>query len=445
MMKLSGCLVAATIVAGGCVVGEYQSGRGVSTLVRVDPEPEGANCANGGVVVHTGRDANQNGQVDDDEIDASQFVCSGDDGLRCEGEPSLTGVVTVFDTPDLAQLTDATCIDGDLVIAGLPDGALPDLPLVRVTGGITIAGNAKLRSLGGLGRVTELGGPYAVQGNDELVDVSALGVLARAPSVILVGNDALVDLAGLEAWVDIEHHVTISNNGSLTSLHGLEGLLGSTGVLNIKGNRSLSSLAALEHLRSVAVLEISGNPELSALELGDLEKVNVTLVANNNAALTAVALPSLATASGIQLSNNPALATVDLPSLVVTSVFLIQLDTALTSLSAPRFAAATGQVDLLSLPALAALDLGALGSVGGALNLSGLGGLTDLSGFSRLTSVVGDLTIANNPSLISLTGVLGVLTSVGGNLIITGNPQLPASDAEALAQSVAVTGTTTLQ
>lgn len=54
-----------------CSVG--QDGR--SSLVRLDPEPAGANCMYGGTAVKSGLDSNGNKQLDDSEVTTTRFVC----------------------------------------------------------------------------------------------------------------------------------------------------------------------------------------------------------------------------------------------------------------------------------------------------------------------------------------------------------------------------------
>lgn len=54
---------------------EYQ------TLVGVIEEAPGINCANGGQVIRTGVDTNKNEILDTDEIDNSVYVCNGADGI----------------------------------------------------------------------------------------------------------------------------------------------------------------------------------------------------------------------------------------------------------------------------------------------------------------------------------------------------------------------------
>ncbi len=53
---------------------------GVAALVAMTDEPVGANCANGGVRVDSGLDANTNGVLDAVEITSSEYVCDGPAG-----------------------------------------------------------------------------------------------------------------------------------------------------------------------------------------------------------------------------------------------------------------------------------------------------------------------------------------------------------------------------
>lgn len=449
-------------VVAGCGHGS------INTLVRVDEEPPGANCPDGGVAIQTGKDDNRNGQVDDDEITDTTYVCGGAAPISCEDRNAITGIITISSAADLAQLDGIGCVDGDLLIAGFPDTELPELPLEVVTGGVTLAGNPALASLGGLRHLTDLGGVYAIQGNDDLVDISALGTIQRVPSIVISGNDSLPDLAGLESWVDITHNLIISNNAGLLSLHGLENLESSSQGIFLRGNRGLASVAALDRLRTVAQLEISANAGLTGLSLASLQRLTVNLAISSNESLTSIVLPGLATLAGVQITSNPRLGSVSLPGLVVTSLFQVQSNSALATLTAPKLAAASGPVDLTQLPQLRTLDLSILSTIGGSLTLNGLGAvpnlnglrglgavsgdvliqgantLTNLTGLGMLGSIGGNFTVTANTALTSMTGVMGTLKTVQGNLTITANPALPRPTAQAFASSVSVGGTTTI-
>ena len=60
---------------------------GAVTLVDRSPEPEGANCENGGVKVDTGVDLNANSVLDTDEVQGTSYVCNG--GMASGGSATL--------------------------------------------------------------------------------------------------------------------------------------------------------------------------------------------------------------------------------------------------------------------------------------------------------------------------------------------------------------------
>lgn len=51
---------------------------GVDSLVATETEPAGANCVAGGLKIATGRDRNGSGVLDADEVDSTSFLCSGE-------------------------------------------------------------------------------------------------------------------------------------------------------------------------------------------------------------------------------------------------------------------------------------------------------------------------------------------------------------------------------
>jgi len=63
---------------------------GQSSLVDVTEEPVGANCSSGGFKIDVGLDTNGNGILDSDEVQSTQYVCNGTDGLN--GQSSLVDV-----------------------------------------------------------------------------------------------------------------------------------------------------------------------------------------------------------------------------------------------------------------------------------------------------------------------------------------------------------------
>ena len=61
-----------------------------ATLVDAVAEPAGPNCASGGTAIHAGPDADGDGVLDDAEISSTVYVCNGADGA--DSTPILVGV-----------------------------------------------------------------------------------------------------------------------------------------------------------------------------------------------------------------------------------------------------------------------------------------------------------------------------------------------------------------
>jgi len=80
---------------------------GQSSLVRLDPEPPGANCPAGGVAVRAGLDANGNGALDAGEVSSTSYACNG--------------AATLFSSETLAA-GDAHCASGGVALHHGPDG-----------------------------------------------------------------------------------------------------------------------------------------------------------------------------------------------------------------------------------------------------------------------------------------------------------------------------------
>lgn len=87
------------------------NGRGTSSLVKSSPEPVGANCPFGGVRIDTGLDANNNGVLDADEINAAavSFVCNSAPNGTISPSTGLTvaikSVSTAADQPIAVRFT----------------------------------------------------------------------------------------------------------------------------------------------------------------------------------------------------------------------------------------------------------------------------------------------------------------------------------------------------
>jgi len=439
------------------------------TLVRVDHEPQGANCRYGGTGIHTGVDSDKDSVLDDSEITSSQYICDAASTVKCdEGQTKVDGPVSLATAQDFTSLAGIQCIDGDLMIVGTQLASFPATPdLQIVTGNVIIAGNAPLFSLDGFTGLTQVGSKYIAQGNDSLVDIGAIGALTRFGSIAIVGNDALVDLSGLETFTEIDGGLQVSNNSSLTSLHGLENLTRGLhdGIL-FRSNKNLTSMTALSQLRSAILLEVSGNASLTTLPLASFERVDVYLKIEQNAALSNIQLPEFTTAGALFVTSNPALATLTVPELVLSGAVELVQDTSLASVSMPKLAYTTVNFDLNNLPQLATADFGALVAIGGPLYMYQLPQLASFAGFANLSSIggnftmrqcnamtgfaglgklvdVANMTITQNAQLSSFTGLTS-FAKVGGDLTIVENPNLPVGTSQAFASAITVVGSVTI-
>lgn len=89
---------------------------GVNSLIATTIEAAGANCASGGARFDSGLDSNYNGVLDQNEIDSSEYLCHGSQGLQ--GDEGASGLVSLVDTiPENAGIN---CPEGGVqVVTGL--------------------------------------------------------------------------------------------------------------------------------------------------------------------------------------------------------------------------------------------------------------------------------------------------------------------------------------
>ena len=337
--------VAAALAAAGAGCNDVSLG-GPATLVRVDPEPGGERCPEGGTAIHTGLDADDDLYLDDGEIASTQYVCNGAPKVACAGGTVIPGPIAVRDVAGWSALDGVHCVDGDLLIAGVP-GDLPALPdLSIVTGDVVIAGNPGFSSLSGISHLRLVGGRLQVQGNEGLTHLTGLGAVERAEAIIVVGNDHLVDLAGLEQLVHFDSSLQISHNGALRSLAGLDHLI-SAQTLIVSANASLTSLDGLAALEHVVVFEVGGNAALTSMALGALQQVEVNLAITDNAALTSVLLPRVdSIGNAFRVRGNAALQRISARALVSAGNLEVAADNNLTEIDLPGLVYLTGPLQL---------------------------------------------------------------------------------------------------
>lgn len=106
-----GAALLACVALAGC--GDGSNGKdgtngapGISMLVRTVAEPASANCASGGQKLQLGPDVNGNGQLDDDEVQESRYVCNGNSVTGPAGATGAPGAkgATGENAPETAPI-----------------------------------------------------------------------------------------------------------------------------------------------------------------------------------------------------------------------------------------------------------------------------------------------------------------------------------------------------
>jgi len=107
----------------------------IKTLINTSDEAAGSNCANGGVKIEVGEDANADGILDTDEVDYSltRYICNGEDGQDgADGQDGggsggvsefgCSNVVNVLSTNSLSSLNEYDDDIGNGIITHLQEG-----------------------------------------------------------------------------------------------------------------------------------------------------------------------------------------------------------------------------------------------------------------------------------------------------------------------------------
>jgi hypothetical protein len=294
---------------------------GKNALVNLVPEPAGAHCANGGIAVQTGLDANGNGQLDASEVDASktQYACNGstgsttsptlnrvtaenagthcaEGGIRIESgvDANLNGVLD--DTEVNPALTQYVCqaalgariYFGDLTVASTADLAQLD-GIEIVVGNVTFVG-----SFGGSLSVPQL---QVVTGDLEIDDAAPTAALA--PS----GTPAFdISFPQLRQVSNLYVYSEYASSFSAPALMQV-------GTIDLE----VTDLAALDllALKAVGQFELYGS-QLTALSLPAVTEASLYM--EGTPSLQSISAPSL-TAAFLELYDAPVLTTLDFPVL----------------------------------------------------------------------------------------------------------------------------------
>ncbi|WP_437564355.1 DUF7151 family protein [Sorangium sp. So ce542] len=314
------------------------------TLVRVDDEPAGEACDDGGAAVRSGPDENGNGVLDEEEVAATEYVC--DDALltrmvaeppgeRCasdgiafqvgrdtdgdgelgDAEVEWTEVecsdviqrdVAVTSAEDLALLVDIRAIHGALSIRDTSIASVELPALAHVGGRLTVSGNAALTSLS-LPALADVGRSLAVHDNAELVRVDLTGLVQIGGELHLSENPALAAI-DLPALRKVDDEILVRGNAALEEIELR--MFDRLDDVVIQGNASLTDVVVrvspLDDLSTQAGrVTLLDNPKLASAELAAESFQGVNVV--RNASLQKITIESDRITGDVNVQEAPAL------------------------------------------------------------------------------------------------------------------------------------------
>lgn len=248
-----------------------------------------------------------------------------------------------------------------------------------------------------------------IEGSD-ITNLDGLSALAEVGSSLnITNNDVLIDTNGLSSLTSVGRNILIQNNASLTNLDGFSALTSVNEDLLIYLNGALVNIDGLSGLTYIgASLVILENVELTSID--------------GLSALSSIGVSDHADQRFLHIGKNDALRNLDGLS-------------ALTTVGPHPSAGGSSAVVMIENNA----------------------SLTDLNGLSALSSILGDLYITDNPSLLSVDGLssltrvydLGIggntaLTSIGGLSSLTNVENLGIGQNDALTDLSGLSSLTTI-
>jgi hypothetical protein len=228
--------------------------------------------------------------------------------LEIEGNPALrslkglqvgTELETVFlrDDPSLSDL-----------------GALAP---VEVVSEVLYLYNIGAQDLDALVNLRFLGGGIALVENARLTDVSRLGALEGAQSLVFERNPKLESLPEFSSLESIDTFKALGNPELQAIALSFPALVRSNlvqdelvpisaNVIEIGGNEGLRSVALPSGFEAAQVFAIYGNSSLESLDFGSLQRLD-RLSIDGHPSLADVSLGALRTVDRLSVSNNPQL------------------------------------------------------------------------------------------------------------------------------------------
>ena len=209
---------------------------GAASLLKLNDEPIGDNCVQGGTRVSAGVDDNENGALDADEVDEESFVCNGDgqpttgvlegsielrntmDVLRYSGFDTVTGAMSVSQGLALVELPELVYVGALRTSGGYPGGTQQRILLTglqRVYGDVYVSSVMHLLELE-LPALERVDGDLRISGNYYIrtLDFESLTHVGGNLSITNCRCIANEDIEAMFEGVTVIGEVNILNNGT---------------------------------------------------------------------------------------------------------------------------------------------------------------------------------------------------------------------------------------
>lgn len=263
--------------------------------------------------------------------------------------------------------------------------------ITKMSEGIGIWNNPILESIAALSSLDTVR-LVSIENNESLLSLNGLegidyfGTNNSIGALIVIGNDALLNLEGLPPLETLFLHVIIANNSNMNSLSGLEN------VKVIGGGLLLEGLPSLESVNKLSLLEhVSG--ELSLVNCDQLSNIDSLSHLNYIASIEIADNLSLQNINGLSQLNSK------------MSYIYINDNDVLESLSPLSNLLGLRQIlEIINNPLLTNLNgLNSIDSAFADIRIENNNSLTSLSGLNNLHFVSETFTIKNNQYLTDIS------------------------------------------
>ena len=191
--------------------------------------------------------------------------------------------------PNCTQLTESLTIRGNDIVNLLGLSQLEDFGggliidntnienflglenIQNLSSSLIIIYNYNLTSFEGLQNLETIAGQFALDANNEIMDFTGLNSLSSIGDgsnlgALIVNNDNLISLQGLESLIQIHGSFRVEMNDSLENFNGLQNLEFINGWIGIGENEMLIDLGGLDNLLyCMDYLSITENPKLTSI------------------------------------------------------------------------------------------------------------------------------------------------------------------------------------